>query len=90
MSLENWTAVMLIHLFFQLIQMFANVTLDAASVDYHVNLAQRIAQTCLTHQQLRSELFSQLIKLTNRRESEIHQSTDNSYLQVRLQIVSTV
>ena len=75
---------MVIYLFFQLIQMFANVTLDAASVDYHVNLAQRIAQTCLTHQQLRSELFSQLIKLTNRRESEIHQSKDNSYLQVQI------
>jgi len=58
---------------------------DAASVDYHVTLAQGIAQSCLTHVELRDELFAQLIKLTNRRDSEISDD-DLSYLQVHCNV----
>nr|CAB3264946.1 pleckstrin homology domain-containing family H member 2-like [Phallusia mammillata] len=61
------------------IQLFSNVSLDAASADYHVTLAQGIAQSCLAHVELRDELFAQLIKLTNRRES--NDSWDPSLLQ---------
>nr|XP_039253931.1 pleckstrin homology domain-containing family H member 1-like [Styela clava] len=46
-------------------QLFMNIELDSASVDYHVTLAQRTASTCLTHQQLQGEIYSQLIKQCN-------------------------
>uniref|UniRef100_H2YSV7 PH domain-containing protein n=1 Tax=Ciona savignyi TaxID=51511 RepID=H2YSV7_CIOSA len=60
------------------IQLFTNVALDVASADYHVTLVQRIAHSCLTHLELRNELYAQLIKVTNRRDSEVG---DPSYLQ---------
>ncbi|CAK8692228.1 unnamed protein product [Clavelina lepadiformis] len=63
------------------IQLFSNVSMDAASADYHITMAQRIAQSCLTHLHLRNEVFSQLIKLTNRRSTEIKSPNDSSYLQ---------
>ncbi|XP_009860274.3 pleckstrin homology domain-containing family H member 1 [Ciona intestinalis] len=60
------------------IQLFTNVSLDVASADYHVTLVQRVAHSCLTHVELRNEIYAQLIKVTNRRDSEVD---DASYLQ---------
>ncbi|XP_043844302.1 pleckstrin homology domain-containing family H member 1 [Dromiciops gliroides] len=47
---------------FKSCQLFINVPVEAASVDYHVSLAQTALQVCLVHPELQSELYCQLIK----------------------------
>ena len=46
-------------------QLFINVPVEAASVDYHVSLAQTALQVCLVHPELQSELYCQLMKQTS-------------------------
>lgn len=46
-------------------QLFINVPVEAASVDYHVSLAQTALQVCLVHPELQSEIYCQLMKQTN-------------------------
>ena len=43
-------------------QLFINVPVEAASVDYHVSLAQTALQVCLVHPELQSEIYCQLMK----------------------------
>lgn len=43
-------------------QLFINVPVEAASVDYHVSLAQTALQVCLAHPELQSEIYCQLMK----------------------------
>ncbi|KAF4017584.1 hypothetical protein G4228_008788 [Cervus hanglu yarkandensis] len=47
---------------FKSCQLFINVPVEAASVDYHVSLAQTALQVCLTHPELQSEIYCQLVK----------------------------
>uniref|UniRef100_A0A8C0WB43 Pleckstrin homology domain-containing family H member 1 n=1 Tax=Castor canadensis TaxID=51338 RepID=A0A8C0WB43_CASCN len=49
---------------FKSCQLFINVPVEAASVDYHVSLAQTALQVCLVHPELQSEIYCQLIKQT--------------------------
>lgn len=46
-------------------QLFINVPVEAASVDYHVSLAQTVLQVCLVHPELQSEIYCQLMKQTS-------------------------
>lgn len=46
----------------QTCQLFINVPVEAASVDYHVSLAQTALQVCLVHPELQSEIYCQLMK----------------------------
>ena len=39
--------------------------MEAASVDYHVSLAQTALQVCLVHPELQSEIYCQLMKQTS-------------------------
>lgn len=48
-------------------QLFINVPVEAASVDYHVSLAQTALQVCLAHPELQSEIYCQLMKQTSGR-----------------------
>lgn len=50
---------------FQSCQLFINVPVEAASVDYHVSLAQTALQVCLVHPELQSEIYCQLMKQTS-------------------------
>ncbi|XP_076978910.1 pleckstrin homology domain-containing family H member 1 isoform X2 [Tamandua tetradactyla] len=50
---------------FKSCQLFINVPLEAASVDYHVSLAQTALQVCLVHSELQSEIYCQLMKQTS-------------------------
>uniref|UniRef100_A0A4X2LYK2 Pleckstrin homology, MyTH4 and FERM domain containing H1 n=1 Tax=Vombatus ursinus TaxID=29139 RepID=A0A4X2LYK2_VOMUR len=50
---------------FKSCQLFINVPVEAASVDYHVSLAQTALQVCLVHPELQGELYCQLIKQTS-------------------------
>ncbi|XP_042547759.1 pleckstrin homology domain-containing family H member 1 [Dipodomys spectabilis] len=47
---------------FKSCQLFINVPVEAASVDYHVSLAQTALQVCLVHAELQSEIYCQLMK----------------------------
>ncbi|KAM9646664.1 pleckstrin homology domain-containing family H member 1 [Trichechus inunguis] len=47
---------------FKSCQLFINVPVEAASVDYHVSLAQTALQVCLVHPELQSEVYCQLMK----------------------------
>ncbi|XP_052041539.1 pleckstrin homology domain-containing family H member 1 [Apodemus sylvaticus] len=47
---------------FKTCQLFINVPVEAASVDYHVSLAQTALQVCLVHPELQSEIYCQLMK----------------------------
>lgn len=47
---------------FKSCQLFINVPVEAASVDYHVSLAQTALQVCLVHPELQSEIYCQLMK----------------------------
>ncbi|ELW48078.1 Pleckstrin homology domain-containing family H member 1 [Tupaia chinensis] len=49
---------------FKSCQLFINVPVEAASVDYHVSLAQTALQVCLVHPELQSEIYCQLMKQT--------------------------
>lgn len=49
----------------QCCQLFINVPVEAASVDYHVSLVQRALQVCLVHPELQSEIYCQLMKQTS-------------------------
>ncbi|XP_074092174.1 pleckstrin homology domain-containing family H member 1 isoform X2 [Macrotis lagotis] len=57
---------------FKSCQLFINVPVEAASVDYHVSLAQTALQVCLVHPELQSELYCQLIKQTNFHPAQRH------------------
>ncbi|KAM9068039.1 pleckstrin homology domain-containing family H member 1 isoform 2-T3 [Sarcophilus harrisii] len=61
---------------FKSCQLFINVPVEAASVDYHVSLAQTALQVCLVHPELQSELYCQLIKQTS-----CHPPQRHSFLQ---------
>ncbi|XP_031211692.1 pleckstrin homology domain-containing family H member 1 isoform X1 [Mastomys coucha] len=50
---------------FKSCQLFINVPVEAASVDYHVSLAQTALQVCLVHPELQSEMYCQLMKQIN-------------------------
>nr|XP_036859221.1 pleckstrin homology domain-containing family H member 1 isoform X1 [Manis javanica] len=50
---------------FKSCQLFINVPVEAASVDYHVSLAQTALQVCLAHPELQSEIYCQLMKQTS-------------------------
>uniref|UniRef100_G3T5M8 Pleckstrin homology, MyTH4 and FERM domain containing H1 n=1 Tax=Loxodonta africana TaxID=9785 RepID=G3T5M8_LOXAF len=50
---------------FKSCQLFINVPVEAASVDYHVSLAQTALQVCLVHPELQSEIYCQLMKQSN-------------------------
>ncbi|XP_045666282.1 pleckstrin homology domain-containing family H member 1 isoform X2 [Ursus americanus] len=50
---------------FKSCQLFINVPVEAASVDYHVSLAQAALQVCLAHPELQSEIYCQLMKQTS-------------------------
>ncbi|KAB1278378.1 Pleckstrin homology domain-containing family H member 1 [Camelus dromedarius] len=50
---------------FKCCQLFVNVPVEAASVDYHVSLAQTALQVCLVHPELQSEIYCQLMKQTS-------------------------
>ncbi|XP_054571946.1 pleckstrin homology domain-containing family H member 1 [Eptesicus fuscus] len=50
---------------FKCCQLFINVPVEAASVDYHVSLVQRALQVCLVHPELQSEIYCQLMKQTS-------------------------
>uniref|UniRef100_A0A8B9KE90 Pleckstrin homology domain containing, family H (with MyTH4 domain) member 1 n=1 Tax=Astyanax mexicanus TaxID=7994 RepID=A0A8B9KE90_ASTMX len=50
---------------FKSFQLFINVLVEAASIDYHTSLAQSALQVCLTHPELQNEMYCQLIKQTN-------------------------
>ncbi|XP_039096622.1 pleckstrin homology domain-containing family H member 1 isoform X6 [Hyaena hyaena] len=50
---------------FKSCQLFINVPVEAASVDYHVSLAQTALQVCLVHPELQSEIYCQLMKQTS-------------------------
>lgn len=52
---------------FKSCQLFINVPVEAASVDYHVSLAQTALQVCLVHPELQSEIYCQLMKQISRR-----------------------
>ncbi|XP_044087798.1 pleckstrin homology domain-containing family H member 1 [Neovison vison] len=52
---------------FKSCQLFINVPVEAASVDYHVSLAQTALQVCLAHPELQSEIYCQLMKQTSGR-----------------------
>lgn len=53
-------------------QLFINVPVEAASVDYHVSLAQTALQVCLVHPELQSEIYCQLMKQTSCRPPQKH------------------
>ncbi|XP_044916035.1 pleckstrin homology domain-containing family H member 1 isoform X7 [Felis catus] len=50
---------------FKSCQLFINVPVEAASIDYHVSLAQTALQVCLVHPELQSEIYCQLMKQTS-------------------------
>nr|XP_033807347.1 pleckstrin homology domain-containing family H member 1 isoform X2 [Geotrypetes seraphini] len=53
---------------FKSCQLFINVPIEAASIDYHVSLAQTALQVCLTHTELQNEIYCQLMKQTSCRQ----------------------
>ncbi|XP_056617338.1 pleckstrin homology domain-containing family H member 2 [Triplophysa dalaica] len=53
---------------FKTCQLFINVAIDTPAIDYHVTLAQCALQVCLTHPELQTEIYCQLIKQTRRRQ----------------------
>ncbi|XP_054547125.1 pleckstrin homology domain-containing family H member 1 isoform X2 [Talpa occidentalis] len=55
---------------FKSCQLFINVPVEAASVDYHVSLAQAALQVCLVHPELQSEIYCQLMKQTSCRPTQ--------------------
>ncbi|XP_067901278.1 pleckstrin homology domain-containing family H member 2 isoform X2 [Heterodontus francisci] len=55
---------------FKTSQLFINVAIDAPAIDYHVSLAQSVLQVCLTHKELQSEIYCQLIKQTRKRQTQ--------------------
>ncbi|XP_070105755.1 pleckstrin homology domain-containing family H member 1 isoform X3 [Equus caballus] len=57
---------------FKSCQLFINVPVEAASVDYHVSLAQTALQVCLVHPELQSEIYCQLMKQTSCRPPQKH------------------
>ncbi|XP_075387167.1 pleckstrin homology domain-containing family H member 1 [Tenrec ecaudatus] len=57
---------------FKSCQLFINVPVEAASVDYHVSLAQTALQVCLVHPELQSEIYCQLMKQTCCRPPQKH------------------
>lgn len=59
----------------QCCQLFINVPVEAASVDYHVSLAQRALQVCLVHPELQSEIYCQLMKQTSYRPPQKYSLT---------------
>nr|XP_012374633.1 pleckstrin homology domain-containing family H member 1 isoform X2 [Dasypus novemcinctus] len=60
---------------FKSCQLFINVPLEAASVDYHVSLAQTALQVCLVHPELQSEIYCQLMKQTSCRPPQKYSLT---------------
>lgn len=50
---------------FKSIQLFISVPLDSSGIDYHICLVQNSLQLCLSHPELQSELYFQLIKQTS-------------------------
>ncbi|ELK32555.1 Pleckstrin like proteiny domain-containing family H member 1 [Myotis davidii] len=60
---------------FKCCQLFINVPVEAASVDYHVSLAQRALQVCLVHPELQSEIYCQLMKQTSCRPPQKYSLT---------------
>lgn len=61
MITNNW-----IFVFYQSIQLFISVPLDASGIDYHVALAQNALHQCLMQMELQNELLCQLMKQTAR------------------------
>ncbi|XP_064316141.1 pleckstrin homology domain-containing family H member 1 isoform X1 [Phalacrocorax carbo] len=57
---------------FKSCQLFINVPVEAASIDYHVSLAQTALQVCLTHTELQNEIYCQLVKQTSCRQPQNH------------------
>ncbi|XP_029454707.1 pleckstrin homology domain-containing family H member 1 [Rhinatrema bivittatum] len=55
---------------FKSCQLFINVPIEAASIDYHVSLAQAALQVCLTHTELQNEIYCQLMKQTSCRQPQ--------------------
>ncbi|XP_062851074.1 pleckstrin homology domain-containing family H member 2 [Trichomycterus rosablanca] len=53
---------------FKMCQLFINAAIDIPAIDYHVTLAQCALQVCLTHSELQSEIYCQLIKQTCKRQ----------------------
>lgn len=69
-SMAAWTlnsTLMPFSSFSQSCQLFINVLVESASIDYHTSLAQNALQVCLTHPELQNEMYCQLIKQTNGR-----------------------
>ncbi|XP_066133344.1 pleckstrin homology domain-containing family H member 1 [Saccopteryx bilineata] len=60
---------------FKSCQLFINVPVEAASVDYHVSLAQTALQVCLAHPELQSEIYCQLMKQSSCRPPQKHSLT---------------
>ncbi|KAM4853433.1 pleckstrin homology domain-containing family H member 1 [Thomomys bottae] len=60
---------------FKSCQLFINVPVEAASVDYHVSLAQTALQVCLVHPELQSEIYCQLMKQTSCRPPQKYSLT---------------
>ncbi|XP_023611618.1 LOW QUALITY PROTEIN: pleckstrin homology domain-containing family H member 1 [Myotis lucifugus] len=60
---------------FKCCQLFINVPVEAASVDYHVSLVQRALQVCLVHPELQSEIYCQLMKQTSCRPPQKYSLT---------------
>ncbi|XP_054422996.1 pleckstrin homology domain-containing family H member 1 [Pteronotus mesoamericanus] len=60
---------------FKSCQLFITVPVEAASVDYHVSLAQRALQVCLVHPELQSEIYCQLMKQASCRPPQKHSLT---------------
>ncbi|TRY88747.1 hypothetical protein DNTS_029676 [Danionella cerebrum] len=54
---------------FKTCQLFINVAIDTSAIDYHVTLAQCALQVCLTHPELKNEMYCQLIKQIWRRQT---------------------
>lgn len=52
----------------QTCQLFINVAIDTPAIDYHVTLAQCALQVCLTHPELQTEIYCQLIKQTRKKQ----------------------
>lgn len=68
-SLPSLRIVMIanrIFVFYQSIQLFISVPLDASGIDYHVALAQNALHQCLMQVELQNELLCQLMKQTAR------------------------
>jgi len=54
---------------FKSIQLFSTTPINETAVDYHISLAQDIIKTCLTHPELQTEIYCQLIKQTSKYRS---------------------